>query len=432
MAGNYDDILRYWEKLFSGDELGEELSKEKYKLDSGMFQGEILDKIEADMYSTWLRSHSEIPYDEYRRGKMTGYLEVVDKFLGEGVTSMRLGNFDLNKYSNISRNIQPAYDNESMLEQGYEWIPTLGKWGRKGGVGIIPGDEDIKDFKELNQEYKEWNNEINESRDINNLGKLMGSLVDLKSEPEFVKVYKESKDEEGDKQFTYERVKGRQSDDQLIRLIEKGNNKIKSIDKRKGYSPRTIERLKRVKHDAVEELNYKEAMKTFGKKIVDNKVDEFTDKYPVVDLFEARREIIDRLQTEERIKSETLTPLDLAWTKWLTDYSGLRRDKESPEQDLQSLRELKYYGSYGGYYPLYKKAGLTRQEAKLARTELNKKINYLEGLEKQAKEEIQKAKQRKPKPEVVVEEKEVEEVKPVSEYEQMEIAAKEWLKRGQQ
>jgi len=99
-------------------------------------------------------------------------------------------------------------------------------------------------------------------------------------------------------------------------------------------------------------------------------------------LFEARREIIDRLQTEERIKSETLTPLDLAWTKWLTDYSGLRRDKESPEQDLQSLRELKYYGSYGGYYPLYKKAGLTRQEAKLARTELNKKINYLEGLEK--------------------------------------------------
>jgi len=96
MAGNYDDILRYWEKLFSGDELGEELSKEKYKLDSGMFQGEILDKIEADMYSTWLRSHSEIPYDEYRRGKMTGYLEVVDKFLGEGVTSMRLGNFDLN------------------------------------------------------------------------------------------------------------------------------------------------------------------------------------------------------------------------------------------------------------------------------------------------------------------------------------------------
>ncbi len=131
MAGNYDDILRYWEKLFSGDELGEELSKEKYKLDSGMFQGEILDKIEADMYSTWLRSHSEIPYDEYRRGKMTGYLEVVDKFLGEGVTSMRLGNFDLNKYSNISRNIQPAYDNESMLEQGYEWIPTLGKWGEE-------------------------------------------------------------------------------------------------------------------------------------------------------------------------------------------------------------------------------------------------------------------------------------------------------------
>jgi len=307
-----------------------------------------------------------------------------------------------------------------MLEQGYEWISTIGKWGLKKDGKLY--ESDIKDKIELNQEYQDWTNKINESRDVNDLSKLMNNLVDLKSHPEYNKVYDES--------GRYDKILSRQSDDKLIRLIEKANNKIKSIDKRKGYSPRTIERLKRVKHDAVEELNYKEAMKTFGKKIVDNKVDEFTDKYPVVDLFEARREIIDRLQTEERIKSETLTPLDLAWTKWLTDYSGLRRDKESPEQDLQSLRELKYYGSYGGYYPLYKKAGLTRQEAKLARTELNKKINYLEGLEKQAKEEIQKAKQRKPKPEVVVEEKEVEEVKPVSEYEQMEIAAKEWLKEG--
>jgi len=420
MAGNYDDILRYWEKLFSGDELGEELSKEKYKLESGSFQSEILDKIEADMYSTWQRSHSNVPYDEYKRGKMTGYNIVVDKFLGEGVTSMSMGNFDLNKYGNIKKNIQPAYDNESMLEQGYEWISTLGKWGLKKDGKLY--ESDIKDKIELNQEYQDWTNKINESRDVNDLSKLMNNLVDLKSHPEYNKVYDES--------GRYDKILSRQSDDKLIRLIEKANNKIRSIDDSKGYSQRDILLISRIKRD-VEPLNYKEAIKTFGKETVDNRVDNFEDKYPYADLFEARREIIDRLQTEDRFEhNKPTTPLDLTWTKWLADYGGLRGDKESSELNLQNLKELKHYASYTGYYPIYKQAGLSKDEAKEVKQKINQKIDYLEGLNKQAREEIQKAKQRKPKLEAVVEEEEVEVVKPVSEYEQMEIAAKEWLQRG--
>lgn len=421
MAGNYSDVFDYINKLFSGENLANELNQDKYKMASGLYKDAIGDNIDQFMMRDWQSGgyDKRMTFEEFKTSH-AGFLKVVAK-MKDGVQDMQVTEevkqskvINLSQYDNIENALMPAKEVEDKIDAGFKFMPAEGKWFKKTKAGeelppgkaedmLVEGDlveYKLRTKKELNNQYKDWTKFINETEEVPELRQLLNSMVDIKGTPDMKRVFREVVDDKGEIQTTMDKVQGRQTDQQLMILIEKANNKIRETDARRGLSAKAITRLRTVKRDAVDTFDYKEASKAFGKSVVDSRINEFQGKYPTTGLYEAQREIIDRMQSEERIKHigvKPATPFDIAWAKWVSEYRYLRDDPSSTDQSLENLKDMKKYASYGGYFKTYKRAGLDREEGKLARQELNKKISYLEGLALQRKKEIKEYERRRKK-----------------------------------